>query len=127
MNSFFSSSFALFEHQMLRICKEAQKHSGSRFSVKDMGGSSPIDQSKKYLERLGLDFPAGGSDWKEIVRYRQIRNLVMHGGGSLPDRGDLLDYVNAKEIAASLGGRELELSRAFCEEALNTLNEFLLN
>lgn len=127
MNSFFASSFALFEHQVLRICYEAQTHSRTPFSVKDIGGASPVDRAKKYLETLGMNFPADGSDWQEVVKYRQIRNLLMHEGGSLPPSSSLLDYVNSKEIVSSWGGGlELNLSRAFCEEALDNLKAFLL-
>ena len=34
MNSVFSASFALFENQLMRICRNAQRHCGNPFSVK---------------------------------------------------------------------------------------------
>ena len=67
--------------------------SGTPFSVKDLGGASPTDRAKKYLEILGVNFPAQSYDWKEITTYREIRNRIMHEGGALPDSGDLVDYA----------------------------------
>ena len=124
MNSFFCSSFALFEYHLARLCQRVQSFSGSPFSVKDLGGASSTDRAKKYLETLGVNFPAQGYDWKEITTYREIRNRIMHEGGSLPESGDIVDYAEKKQIVPSPGERELELTRDFCEEALRNLERF---
>ena len=89
MNSFFSASFALFANQLLRMCRSAQRHSGSRFSVRDLRSSSPTDRAKTYLQRLGVAFPADTEEWHEITRNREIRNKIMHEGGDLPSTGVL--------------------------------------
>ncbi len=126
MNSFFSASFALFEHHLLRICENARRRSKNPFSVKDLKSSSATDNAKEYLRKLGVGFPSGTSTWEEITKYRTIRNKIMHEGGSLPRRGSITDYAKQKQIASG-GGVSLELTRPFCEEALDNMKLFLLD
>lgn len=127
MNSFFSASFALFENQLLRICRSAQRHSGSPFSVRDLGSSSPTDRAKMYLQRLGVAFPADTEEWHEATRYREIRNKLMHEGGELPSKGDITDFAHAKQIASTWSGNPiLELTRQFCVDAVTLLERLLL-
>ena len=127
MNSFFSASFALFENQLMRICRSAQRNYGSPFSVKDLGSSSPPDRAKTYLQKLGVLFPVDTAEWREITKYREIRNKIIHEGGDLPLEGHVTDFAKAKQIVSTWGGSpNLELTRPFCDEALGNLRRFLL-
>ena len=125
-NSFFLASFALFEHKLQTICRRAQAAMGSPFSVDDLGRSAVLDRSKKYLTKLGVDFPAQDSDWKEIRNYADIRNRLMHEGGNLPKNGNLTAYAVSRQIVSEWNERELVLTRSFCEEAVNNLEGFAL-
>ena len=125
-NSFFAASFALFEYKLLTICQRAQTAMGSPFSVDDIRSQSILDRSKSYLTRLGVCFPAQDSDWQVIKKYREIRNKLMHEGGLLSESGELTAYALSKEIASDRNGRELVLTRSFCEEAVNNLKGFVL-
>lgn len=125
-NSFFTASFALFEHKLQTICQRAQTAMGSPFSVEDIRASSVLDRSKTYLTKLGVDFPAQDSDWQVIKRYAGIRNKLMHEGGLLSESGGLTEYALSKQIVSGQNGRELVLARPFCEEAVNNLEGFLL-
>ena len=127
MNSFFSASFALFESQLMRICRSAQRNCGSPFSEKDLGSSSPTDRAKTYLQKLGVPFPADTAEWQEITAYREIRNKIMHEGGALPLEGHVTDFAKAKQIVSTRAGNpNLELTRSFCDDALGNLRRFLL-
>ena len=53
-NSFFTASFALFEHKLQKICQRSQTAMGSPFSVEDIRASSVLDRSKTYLTKLVL-------------------------------------------------------------------------
>ena len=125
-NSFFTASFALFEHKLQTICQRAQTAMSSPFSVDDIRAGSVLDRSKTYLTKLGVDFPAQDSDWQVIKRYAGIRNKLMHEGGLLPESGGLTEYALSKQIVSGWNGRELVLARPFCEEAVNNLEGFLL-
>ena len=127
MNSVFSAPFALFENQLMRICRIAQRHCGNPFSVKNLGSSSPIDRAKTYLQKLGVPFPADTAEWQEIIKYREVGNKIMHEGGDLPLEGPVSDFAKAKQIVSTWGGcPNLELTRQFCDDALRTLRRFLL-
>ena len=80
-----------------------------------------LDSAKTYLTRLGVDFPAQDSDWQVINNYAGIRNKLMHAGGLLSEGGELTEYALRKQIVSDRNGRELVLTRSFCEEAVNNL------
>lgn len=126
-NSFFAASFALFEHKLRTICEEAKTFTGSPFSIDDIRPSSLLDSTKKYLTRLGVDFPAQDqdSDWQEIKDYAGVRNRLMHEGGRLRDRDSLTAYAVRKQIVSGGNEPELVLTRSFCEEAVDNLENFL--
>ena len=125
-NSFFSASFALFEDKLQKICQRAQTATGSLFSLGNIHAGSVLDRAKTYLTGLGVDFPSQDSDWHVIRNYAGIRNKLMHEGGLLPESGGLIEYALSKQIVSGRNGRELVLTRLFCEEAVNHLEGFLL-
>ena len=125
-NSFFAASFALFEHKLRKICQRAQTAMGSPFSIEDMRSRSILQSAKTYLTRLGVNFPARDSDWQVIRNYGEIRNKLMHEGGLLSESGELTAYALSKQIVSGRNGRELVLTRSFCEEVVNNLEGFVL-
>lgn len=127
MNSFFLASFALFENQLMRICERAQRNSGSPFSVRDLGSSSPTNRAKKYLRKLGVAFPAETPEWQEITDFRSIRNKIMHAGGVVTCQDPVAAFAKEKQIVIHRGGNSnLELTRPFCDDALLSFRLFLL-
>ena len=125
-NSFFVASFALFEHKLSTICQEAQRTSGAPFEEKRR--SSTMARAKTYLKKLGVEFPVQqDSCWEEITKYQQLRNKIMHEGAVLSDKKELLKYAEMRYIASSWGGRVMvEMTRPFCEKAIDNLTQFLL-
>ena len=124
-NSFFVASFALFEHKLRTICEDAKTFSGSPFSMDDIRPSAPLDNARKYLTRLGVDFPAQDADWQEIKNYAGVRNKLTHEGGRLRDSDNLTVYAVRKQIVSNGDERELVLTRSYCEEAVDSLENFL--
>ena len=132
MNSLFVSSFASFEHQLMQICHVAEGNSGSPFSERDLRSSSSTERAKTYLTKLGIEFPSDSQEWQNITRYREIRNKIMHNGGGFDveeDEGDLARFARQKRIftasRSELTGGSLELTRAFCDEAGEQMNQLL--
>ena len=126
-NSFFVASVALFEHKLSTICHGAQRTVDTPFTVDDMRSSSPTVRAKTYLERLGVNFPVQDTAWQEITNYQKLRNKIMHAGAVLSDKTELLKYAEMRQIASSWGGRQMvEMTRPFCEEAIDNLTQFLL-
>ena len=125
-NSLFSTSFALFEHKIMLICERIQRNVGTPFSVDDLRGGSPLNRAKRYLETVGVDFPNQGSGWKELNNFQQIRNKIMHEGGSVGTNVDLAKFANEKQIISGLSNKQLRLNREFCEAAIDILETFIL-
>ena len=124
-NSFFAASFALFEHTLFRICHQVQRDASCRVSV---SGRDRISSAKKYLVRFGIEFPSHRPEWGEMKLYREIRNKIMHEGATLPvGNRPLSAYAKEKRIISWWGEhQQLELTRTFCEEALENLTQFSL-
>ena len=130
-SSLFAGSFALFEHELVRICERAKRESGNPISVKDFGGRDYLENTKRYLRKLGMTLPVGSPEWQQAVRCRTIRNKIMHDGGIIGENDDILGYAEDKEILVTeklgegLEQHELRLTREFCEEALTTFDRVL--
>ena len=131
LQGFFASSFALFEYELVRVCKRARKAVKPPFSVKDFGRSASMRDVKDYLKKLGVDFPAKSSEWKQATDYRKIRNKIMHAGSALDEKDDILPFAKKNGIlveASSFEGNKeftLQLTRKFCEKALDDMEQVL--
>ena len=132
LNSFFASSFALFEHELVKVCDWARTTTDNPFSVKDFGGRDHMENVKRYLKKVGVVFPADTLEWKQATEYRTIRNKVMHEGGMLGENDGIIDFANENRIVVETsvidGDKELrlQLTRSFCEKALNDYRQVLV-
>ena len=126
LSTFFLAAFAMFEHELIGFCRRAKQHSNSQLSMDNFGTRSPTEKAKKYLKSLGVDFPANSPEWSEITRYREIRNGIMHKGGTLRSTDSIAEYASKKDLLAT-GGEfpELALTKTFYEEAVNNMGSFL--
>ena len=126
MNSFFTASFALFEHQLTWRCDYVQRRQESPFSVKDLKGSL-MQRAKSYLTRFDIQFPSNEPEWSEINKYQKVRNMIVHAGGYVSSGWDLYRFVDQNGIVKENWGElRLELNRAFCEKAANDFERFML-
>ncbi len=136
LDAFFASSFALFEYELVQVCEWARKAVKTPFSEKHFGPSASMSDVKDYLKKLGVDFPAGSSEWQQATNYREIRNKIMHAGSALGENVDENDNIFrfAKENgilveASSFEGNKeftLQLTREFCEKALDDMKQVLI-
>ena len=92
-----------------------------------------------YLNRLGIEIPTQGTEWNDAQRFYRLRNAIVHGGGFILAEGDrgLVDFARQKGIAFEPFGNRmtndkatdseirLEITKEFCEEALDTLKRLL--
>ena len=132
LDAFFASSFALFEYELVQVCEWARKAVKTPFSVKDFGRSASMSDVKLYLSRLGVDFPAGSSEWKQATDYWKIRNKIMHAGSALDENNNIFRFAKENGIlveASSFEGNKeftLQLTREFCEKALDDMKQVLI-
>ena len=87
--SIFIKAFSQFEYSLDMFCKENRNRTQTILMLKDISEKG-IDRSTTYLKKvIGLDFPAKGEFnevWKNINKYKSIRNKIVHNDGLLrPD------------------------------------------
>ena len=134
LRSLFVASVSLFEYRFLKICLVAQQKSGNPIGILDLGTFN-LAKTKVYLTKLGVDVPAQGVEWHNAQRFYQIRNAIVHKGGFIQSKGDLADFAMQKGIIRKPAfirpsknqdaEIKLELTRASCGEALDTLKRLL--
>lgn len=112
LNSFFTGSYALFEYHLRQLCRISE---GEEFYASG---------AAKHLTKLGIAFPSDTTEWKNIKRYRAIRNKIVHEGGSVEKEWSDLDYAKGKGILEP--PRYIKVTRPFCDEACNDFVNFLL-
>ncbi len=132
LNSFFSYSYFLFERALLEMCERSKTNRGSSTSFKAVRGRDTLKLVKNYMKGFGITFPpCGGKDreWSDIQIYNKIRNAIAHNGAIIPSSKDMksvLPYAKRKRILAGTDTNpRLELTRPFCEEAIDTFHHFL--
>ena len=128
MNSLFLASFSLFEDRLVFICKRAEMRCLGPRIQNEVKIRSTTEFAKKQFRTLGLSFPSNSPEWANVMRYRKIRNAIAHEGGTLlSPKKHIVEFASSKGIISTLRKYpELELTRAFCEDASHQLERFLL-
>lgn len=127
LNSFFLSSFALFEYHLIEICERARVHHKTPFSVHDLRPGGPsLTETKKYLETLGVDFPVNSQRWQAITSHKWVRNRLVHEGGHVRDKKRLANAKKLGIVSDKYPHPRLELTKEFCDKALKDFQSFLL-
>ena len=122
LNSFFTASYALFEHHLRQLCRIP------------VGEEFYASHAAKHLTKLGIAFPIDTPEWKNINRYRAIRNKIVHEGGVVSKEWNHFDYAKSRGIIEpsevppdSLEPpRYIKVTRPFCDEACNDFMNFLI-
>ena len=151
MNALFAILFALFEFQLVEICR-IERWLNSKSAPLDLGTGSVMRSVEQYLKKShGIKSPFSSPEWKRADRYREIRNIIMHAGGVIDPDNPSLDgndkkkikerekrveqYALAQGIAIPPGEAEdgerivrtLALTPKFCDYALSTYRKFITN
>lgn len=76
--------YAFIEAHLNSLCEIIRESTGSRFGLKDISGQG-IERARLYLSRAGgFDF-ANISGLSYLKNIGLVRNVLVHGGGELPD------------------------------------------
>lgn len=83
-NSSLISIYSFLEFSLKNICNQVQGKLYITISVDDISGSSYINTSKKYLEKIiCINFKKVDKQWVEITKYQTIRNIIVHDNCSI--------------------------------------------
>ena len=147
-NSFFSYSYFLFESELMDMCRRSKRIHKASCSVWDIRDRPGIEDAKEYMKQLCVAFPSNTTEWDKIKTFEKIRHRIAHRGGDIHDydcncdgvediihrAGNpqsecefLIRYANREDILAGTDNNpRFELTRAFCDKALNTYQRFLI-
>ncbi len=72
--------YSFIEKKMFCLCNHLSK--AQNIKVNDMAGSG-IFKYQKYLSKVcGIDFTKIDEEWKKLLGYNKLRNLIVHSEGT---------------------------------------------
>lgn len=130
--SCFVSLYTYLESSLLQRCYWEKNKVDTLLTPSDISGTG-IDRAMTYLTKVQhINFSrATSAEWKDLQEYRKLRNCIVHNEGKLEERSEqarkLERYITSKaSLSLSEGAfTEVVLSKAFCEEVLDTIARFL--
>jgi len=127
LSSFFVSVYGFLESELKGDCAS----SGENWKNYKGDGKSDIEAALECLKNLGYQV-ADDTNWEEINgHYRPLRNCITHCSGILDDcqqNERLKQYIQGNPMALSVSSSGvILLSADFCENALDTIMEFLVS
>jgi len=129
-NSFLVSACSLLEFEMDVFCKKLEEGQQIPISWNKLTGDK-LERVKNYCKLVKLELSYNGQIWQEINRYYKVRHCIAHTSGLLKkltdkDKKDLLPYLTEKRIISQdTIEQEIALTKQFCEEVINTMQNFL--
>jgi hypothetical protein len=134
LKSAFMAIYSFLEAKLIQYCREFEKDNIHVVlplsSIRDDKG---IEKAKKYYRR-NMNFSFGQyKEWPRIKIYGIIRNCIAHNEGRFDDgfiikeslRKELKKFITQKNSNLSLDGHDIVLTKEFCEETWETIEEFL--
>jgi hypothetical protein len=125
----FVAIFSLLEDTIVDLARYVGRRVGSKKRLDDHRDRG-ILAAKKYLDECcGVGFPTQEHPWQEILRYKHIRELIVHSGRCLKRSSHakaIRNYCRGKRGLLAIDEYDcLELSSAFCNTALSIVQGFL--
>lgn len=121
-SSLFVTIYSTLENELNSLCRELSKEDG--LDVEDLRGNGII-RAGTFLSRVcRVDFPQESKEWKRLLEYNQLRNIIVHNNGKVEGNGHLESLLmenpglDVKEGAVRLG-------RDFCPQVLEVIREFM--
>jgi hypothetical protein len=133
LNSSFIASFSIFETMFKEVCNLAAYKYSKKAELDSTSGI--IDQYRSYLVRdLRIDISDLKPYWKEIIKYREMRNYLVHHDSTIKSNpGNIveflrkLDHIKIKKIRKKDQYKFIITDKQFIVEFLDTASEFLAN
>ena len=90
-SSFFITFYAFLENRLIDLCEILRIKRNYSLKISDIEGRG-ITAAQTYIKKLAkLPFPDQSSYWDDICTYRDIRNCIVHRGGTIADKNKGLE------------------------------------
>lgn len=136
-HSVFNSAYGVFEKYMNEICFTCERKLETRIKLGDLNGKG-IERSKLFLSKVvGIDTPFSTSEWSDIKKYSDLRNVLIHTLGELNmsknnhkkvyEFGHSHEYIRLDPDDAEAEKIDVTLSMEIIEEVILCYKAFLGN
>ena len=118
--------FNFLEDQLNKICEIISESIESKIKLKDLNDKG-VERALKYLTKVGdFDLSRMGHELPYIKSVNQLRNQIVHNGGSLPvdPNHNLNEFVSRTSTLSGNPGGHISLSPDFIGEFIGVLTEF---
>lgn len=125
--SHYTAVYSFFEQSLFFLCDIAKNYKQSPFQVKELQGRG-INQARQYLLKVAnIEFSTYSDIWTNIQFYAEVRNKIVHAGGSLSPTQDkdLISKMKKFPSFTLTAGNSIGLTDDSCHEALNYYEKFL--
>lgn len=121
-SSLFVTIYSTLENELNRLCRELSKEDG--LDVEDLRGSGII-RAGTFLSRVcRVDFPQESKEWKRLLEYNQLRNIIVHNNGKVDGNGHL-DSSIRENAGLDIKKGIVHLGRDFCPLVLEVIRDFM--
>lgn len=126
-SSLFIMLYSFLENQLVNLCGKFHRQYGYTIKLTDLRGEG-IVRAKNYLKKVvKIDFPDQTPSWDDIIMYNRMRNFIVHNGGQLDNNDQakqVESFISARPSITLDHLRNIQFSKDFCGEVINTLRSF---
>lgn len=128
--SLFVTCYSFLEDELNKICGLSQKEKTTSVHYSDMKGRG-IERAQRYLKKIvGIVFPDRSPVWTEILRYKDLRNIIVHNGGEVGVAKDderskrVKDYIEKKASIHLDNQGRIQLTLDFTLGVIDAMERF---
>jgi len=127
--SLFVMCYTFLEHHLDGLCKYLNRGNKYSIELEDLKGKG-IFRAQRYLQKVAcITFPEKTPEWKKILKYNHIRNLIVHKGGQLHSGGGDVQTIagfvkDGLKIRLDSQNRII-FSKDFCFDVIETLKTLM--
>jgi hypothetical protein len=113
------------EQLLVCSCQSYAKLMGLTLAQGDIRGST-LERTRRYLKEIvRVPFPDHTQDWVHILRFRDLRNAIVHRDGTVDAAGQPLRQWLLTQPGITLkGGHTIALAASFIGHAIAVCNSF---
>ena len=127
--SLFLVIYNFYETSLNDICSAVSASIDSRLSLSDINGKG-VERAKRFLSKVAeIDFSGMGREGSYLGNMNQLRNQLVHCGGTLPTdpKSKLNKFVAENANLTGEPGSHVGLRSGFIEEFVGVLKCFFEN
>ena len=88
--------YSLLDFWLKTICDYQMKKGSLSLSYSDIKGKNDLHAYHKYLTKcVGLDLVEVASSYQRLQQLREVRSLLIHRGGHVPDHEKVIKRISA--------------------------------